>query len=151
MREVVSLCSITVQKWLSWGRLVPTAWFISSDVLLVYYSTWNTLVVNSWCNMFPGVWYYEVILLTAGVMQIGWATKDSKFLNHVSLESLLHESLELLACRQDLPWMIYKHLDKFTCFIALNVFGVGFSPPVFQPRYQGLSSYRPIVLRPRGR
>lgn len=29
-----------------------------------------------------GVWYYEVILLTAGVMQIGWATKDSKFLNH---------------------------------------------------------------------
>jgi len=35
--------------------------------------------------MFSGVWYYEVILLTAGVMQIGWATKDSKFLNHVSL------------------------------------------------------------------
>ena len=33
-----------------------------------------------------GVWYYEVTLLTAGVMQIGWATKDSKFLNHVSLE-----------------------------------------------------------------
>ena len=32
----------------------------------------------------PGVWYYEVTLLTAGVMQIGWATKDSKFLNHVS-------------------------------------------------------------------
>lgn len=29
-----------------------------------------------------GVWYYEVTLLTAGVMQIGWATKDSKFLNH---------------------------------------------------------------------
>ena len=46
--------------------------------------------------MFPGVWYYEVILLTAGVMQIGWATKDSKFLNHVSLESLLLESLLLL-------------------------------------------------------
>lgn len=29
-----------------------------------------------------GLWYYEVTLLTAGVMQIGWATKDSKFLNH---------------------------------------------------------------------
>lgn len=29
-----------------------------------------------------GVWYYEVTILTAGVMQIGWATKDSKFLNH---------------------------------------------------------------------
>ncbi|XP_041375315.1 RING finger and SPRY domain-containing protein 1-like [Gigantopelta aegis] len=29
-----------------------------------------------------GVWYYEVTIITAGVMQIGWATKDSKFLNH---------------------------------------------------------------------
>ena len=32
-----------------------------------------------------GKWYYEVTLYTAGVMQIGWATKYSKFLNHVSL------------------------------------------------------------------
>lgn len=31
-----------------------------------------------------GVWYYEVLIITDGVMQIGWATKDSKFLNHVS-------------------------------------------------------------------
>ncbi|KAK0062575.1 RING finger and SPRY domain-containing protein 1, partial [Biomphalaria pfeifferi] len=29
-----------------------------------------------------GVWYYEVTIVTDGVMQIGWATKDSKFLNH---------------------------------------------------------------------
>ncbi|XP_033114435.1 RING finger and SPRY domain-containing protein 1-like [Anneissia japonica] len=29
-----------------------------------------------------GVWYYEVTVITVGVMQIGWATKDSKFLNH---------------------------------------------------------------------
>ncbi|XP_056382201.1 RING finger and SPRY domain-containing protein 1 isoform X2 [Hyla sarda] len=29
-----------------------------------------------------GVWYYEVKVITSGVMQIGWATKDSKFLNH---------------------------------------------------------------------
>lgn len=29
-----------------------------------------------------GVWYYEVLLLTPGVMQIGWALKHSKFLNH---------------------------------------------------------------------
>ena len=32
-----------------------------------------------------GVWYYEVLIVTAGVMQIGWATKDSKFLNYVSV------------------------------------------------------------------
>lgn len=31
-----------------------------------------------------GVWYYEVEILTSGIMQIGWATKKSKFLNHVS-------------------------------------------------------------------
>jgi RING finger and SPRY domain-containing protein 1 len=29
-----------------------------------------------------GRWYYEVWILTAGVMQIGWAKKQSKFLNH---------------------------------------------------------------------
>ncbi|XP_010778988.1 RING finger and SPRY domain-containing protein 1 [Notothenia coriiceps] len=29
-----------------------------------------------------GIWYYEVTVITSGVMQIGWATKDSKFLNH---------------------------------------------------------------------
>nr|CAD7402456.1 unnamed protein product [Timema poppensis] len=32
-----------------------------------------------------GVWYYETLVITPGVMQIGWATKDSTFLNHVSL------------------------------------------------------------------
>ncbi|XP_006812624.1 RING finger and SPRY domain-containing protein 1-like [Saccoglossus kowalevskii] len=35
-----------------------------------------TFCVNS------GVWYYEVTIITPGVMQIGWATKESKFLNH---------------------------------------------------------------------
>ncbi|KZC08409.1 PREDICTED: RING finger and SPRY domain-containing protein 1-like [Dufourea novaeangliae] len=35
-----------------------------------------TFQVNS------GTWYYETLLITAGVMQIGWATKDSTFLNH---------------------------------------------------------------------
>jgi hypothetical protein len=29
-----------------------------------------------------GVWYYEVLIITDGVMQIGWATKQSKFMNH---------------------------------------------------------------------
>ncbi|KAF0041476.1 hypothetical protein F2P81_007374 [Scophthalmus maximus] len=32
--------------------------------------------------VYSGVWYYEVTVVTSGVMQIGWATKDSKFLNH---------------------------------------------------------------------
>ena len=38
-----------------------------------------TFQVNS------GIWYYEVTLLTDGVMQIGWATKSSSFLNHVGI------------------------------------------------------------------
>ncbi|CAN7992393.1 unnamed protein product [Ixodes hexagonus] len=29
-----------------------------------------------------GIWYYEALIVTSGVMQIGWATKESKFLNH---------------------------------------------------------------------
>ncbi|XP_060520649.1 RING finger and SPRY domain-containing protein 1-like isoform X2 [Cylas formicarius] len=29
-----------------------------------------------------GTWYYEVLIITPGVMQIGWATKHSNFLNH---------------------------------------------------------------------
>lgn len=33
-----------------------------------------------------GVWYYEVCIITPGVMQIGWATKNSNFLNHVSIQ-----------------------------------------------------------------
>ncbi|XP_043248420.1 RING finger and SPRY domain-containing protein 1-like [Colletes gigas] len=29
-----------------------------------------------------GIWYYETLVITTGVMQIGWATKHSTFLNH---------------------------------------------------------------------
>ncbi|XP_052746656.1 RING finger and SPRY domain-containing protein 1 [Bicyclus anynana] len=28
-----------------------------------------------------GIWYYEGVLVTSGVMQIGWATRNSRFLN----------------------------------------------------------------------
>lgn len=28
-----------------------------------------------------GCWYYEVLIITPGVMQIGWATKESHFLS----------------------------------------------------------------------
>ncbi|XP_059088719.1 RING finger and SPRY domain-containing protein 1-like [Tigriopus californicus] len=29
-----------------------------------------------------GAWYYEATIVTTGIMQIGWAAKQSKFLNH---------------------------------------------------------------------
>ncbi len=41
--------------------------------------------VRSTFQVDSGKWYYEVTIVTEGVMQIGWATKASKFLNHVSL------------------------------------------------------------------
>lgn len=44
--------------------------------------------------MFSGQWYYEALLITCGVMQIGWATKQSKFLNHEgSVKIILLQSL----------------------------------------------------------
>lgn len=43
-----------------------------------------------------GVWYYEVTVVTSGVMQIGWATKDSKFLNHVVIRHFIRFLLQLL-------------------------------------------------------
>lgn len=38
--------------------------------------------VRSTYSVKSGRWFYEVILLTSGVMQIGWATRESKFLSH---------------------------------------------------------------------
>ncbi|OQR76636.1 RING finger and SPRY domain-containing protein 1-like [Tropilaelaps mercedesae] len=38
--------------------------------------------VRSTFEITSGCWYYEAQLVTAGIMQIGWATRDSKFFNH---------------------------------------------------------------------
>lgn len=52
-----------------------------------------------------GVWYYEVHIVTAGVMQIGWATKESNFLNHVSinLKFILDKKLSLVLKFHETP------------------------------------------------
>ena len=56
-------------------------------------------------NFNSGTWYYEVEVVTAGVMQIGWATKLSKFLNHEGYGIGDDEtSLAYDGCRQ--VWMI---------------------------------------------
>lgn len=41
-----------------------------------------------------GCWYYECTIITPGVMQIGWATKNSHFLNYVSMH--FHNIIYLL-------------------------------------------------------
>ncbi|CAF1570090.1 unnamed protein product, partial [Adineta ricciae] len=38
--------------------------------------------VRSTFSVRSDVWYYEVLIVTDGVMQIGWATKQSKFMNN---------------------------------------------------------------------
>ncbi|XP_018496481.1 RING finger and SPRY domain-containing protein 1 [Galendromus occidentalis] len=38
--------------------------------------------VRSTFEVSRGCWYYEVHLVTSGIMQIGWATRDSRFSNH---------------------------------------------------------------------
>lgn len=54
--------------------------------------------------MDSGCWFYEVLVITSGVMQIGWATKNSKFLNHEGYGIGDDEySLAIDGCRQ-LMW-----------------------------------------------
>ena len=73
-------------------------------------------------HFISGVWYYEVTLLTAGVMQIGWATKDSKFLNHVSYQLTENNLLELEGTQQ-----ILCRGQGFESCTSLNFFQAFFS------------------------
>ena len=84
-----------------------------SQQLIVYYM---------YVIFYSGVWYYEVTLLTAGVMQIGWATKDSKFLNHVSLEILTdtqkEKGISVLRSIKNVVWE-----DSYiSIYIVINLF-----------------------------
>ncbi|XP_012549043.1 RING finger and SPRY domain-containing protein 1 isoform X1 [Bombyx mori] len=78
-----------------------------------------------------GCWYYEVTIVTPGVMQIGWATKNSHFLNHEGygigddLYSLSYDGCRKLiwykakpASVQDLPE--WQPGDILGCLIDLN-------------------------------
>ena len=41
--------------------------------------------VRSTIHVDEGTWYFEVTLMTNGIMQIGFANKSAKFLNHVNI------------------------------------------------------------------
>lgn len=58
---------------------------ISPDGLEARCDAYSFESVRCTAQVDSGVWYYEVLIVTPGVMQIGWATKDSSFLNHVSI------------------------------------------------------------------
>lgn len=63
--------------------------------------------------MREGCWYYEVLLVTAGVMQIGWATKNASFLNDdgYGIGDDIH-SISLDGCRQ-MVWYNAKSYQHY--------------------------------------
>lgn len=54
---------------------------ISPDGMEARNDTLTFESVRSTCQVDSGVWFYEVTLLTKGIMQIGFASKSSFFLN----------------------------------------------------------------------
>jgi len=91
-----------------------------------------TFSVNSGC------WYYEVLIITSGVMQIGWATKQSKFLNHEGYGigddefSQAYDGCRQLMwfnasceCQSELPR--WKEGDTVGCFIDIDNQSIVFS------------------------
>jgi len=85
-----------------------------------------------------GCWYYEVLIITSGVMQIGWATKQSKFLNHEGYGigddefSQAYDGCRQLMwfnasceCQNELPR--WKEGDIVGCFIDIDNKSIIFS------------------------
>jgi len=85
-----------------------------------------------------GCWYYEVLIITSGVMQIGWATKQSKFLNHEGYGigddeySQAYDGCRQLMwfnasceCQNELPR--WKEGDIVGCFIDIDNQSIVFS------------------------
>lgn len=60
---------------------------ISPDGLTARCDAFSFESVRCTFQVNEGIWFYEATVITAGVMQIGWATKQSKFMNHVSSTS----------------------------------------------------------------
>jgi hypothetical protein len=44
--------------------------------------------VRSTLHVDQGIWFYEATLLTNGIMQIGFATKQASFLNDVCMHAV---------------------------------------------------------------
>lgn len=85
-----------------------------------------------------GCWYYEVEVVTSGVMQIGWATKRSKFLNHEGYGigddeySLAYDGCRQLmwynaACEAQEQLPRWKEGDVVGCFIDIDRQAIVFS------------------------
>ncbi|KAH3778564.1 hypothetical protein DPMN_180031 [Dreissena polymorpha] len=72
-----------------------------------------------------GVWYYEVTIVTAGVMQIGWATKDSNFLNHEGYGIGDDEfSIAYDGCRQRIWYSAHSQPHTHPCWKPGDILGL---------------------------
>ncbi|KAL4235228.1 RING finger and SPRY domain-containing protein 1 [Mactra antiquata] len=72
-----------------------------------------------------GVWYYEVTIVTAGVMQIGWATKDSSFLNYEGYGIGDDEfSIAYDGCRQRIWYGAHSQPHKHPCWKPGDILGL---------------------------
>ncbi|XP_070507159.1 RING finger and SPRY domain-containing protein 1-like isoform X2 [Chironomus tepperi] len=54
---------------------------ISADGLEARCDSYSFESVRSTISVITGAWYYECLIITSGVMQIGWAQKESHFLS----------------------------------------------------------------------
>lgn len=72
-----------------------------------------------------GVWFYEVTVVTSGVMQIGWATKNSKFLNHDGFGIGDDEySFSYDGCRQLLWYQAQSHSHSHPSWKEGDILGL---------------------------
>lgn len=71
-----------------------------------------------------GVWYYEAEIITPGVMQIGWATRDSTFLNHEGYGIGDDEySLAYDGCRQLVWYNAHSEAQSRQCWSPGDILG----------------------------
>lgn len=110
---------------------------ISADGLMARNDTSRFESVRCTSAITSGIYYYEVQLITPGVMQIGFATKQSKFLNHDGFGiGDDDQSFAYDGCRQ-LLWQNaksshtslprWKEGDIVGCLIDLDKFEIRFS------------------------
>lgn len=60
--------------------------------------------VRATFSVFEGVWFYEATIVTPGIMQIGWATKRSKYLNYEGYGVGDDEHSVAIDCCRKLLW-----------------------------------------------
>lgn len=110
---------------------------ISADGLTARNDTSRFESVRCTFAIISGCYYYETLLITPGVMQIGFATKQSRFLNHDGFgigdddQSIAYDGCRQLlwqsarSVRTQLPR--WKEGDVVGCLIDLDKFEIRFS------------------------